>query len=59
MIDYPVDATLVCVLSDISSAVIISVLMSFCLCGDRYLGGGATDRCESRSVIQTELLPFW
>jgi len=53
---------LVCVLSDISFAVIVCSPSSLFLSSNRYLGGGATNQCESlcdgRSVIQTGLLPF-
>ena len=51
---YPTNATLVCVLSDVTAAVILSVW-------DRYLGGRSIDRRESLhdgiSVVWTCLLP--
>ena len=60
MFFYLTYATLVCVLSDISSAVILYV--SFFLSGDRDLGDGDIDRRDSlrdgRSVVRTELFSF-
>jgi len=42
LVYYPTNATLVCVLSDIKSAVILSIFVF----GDTYLGDGAGDRRE-------------
>jgi len=58
---YPTNTTLVCDLSDIKFAVVLSI--SLFVSRDRYLGAGATDQRESlhdgRSVIWTKLLSFW
>ena len=57
------NATLVCVLSNISSAVIFCMYVSLNVFGDRYIGAGATDRHENlqdgKSHIRTKLLSIW